>query len=183
MLLFKRVLVVLMLLCIGACGFKPLYGEKQNNSNSILTEVRTDFVSGKILASYKGDLQNNANRMRQIFENRITKAFNPKSIDVPAKYVLSVNMERRRSPRAIQQDNTVTRYSMIITSNYTLSEAKSGDVIDKGTLRREGEYDAAESDYATYVSQEDTAVRVIGDLVEDFRLRVSSALLRFKKRG
>ena len=155
-----RNLLVLTSLTLAACGFTPVH--KQSNASD--------------LASVKVNTPRGLNE--QFFNNHITDLLNPAAVNTPDKYTLDVVLNITQTPLAIQQDRTVTRYKTNVTATYTITEKESGTILDSGKIQREGGYDKVDSDYATYVSEEDTKRRVIKELAEDLKLRTMSVIIR-----
>ncbi len=162
MLLF-RFFVVLILLMVGSCGFTPIYSETGVvQAAAKLREIRVEPIKTLIGV---------------IYTNKLSDLLNPTDIDNAPKYSLSVDIATNNIALAIQQDRTITRYKIIVTANYKMIDIATKKIVDRGILKREGGYDKVESDYATYVSKEDTTQRVVRELAEDTRLRLVALTL------
>lgn len=158
-----RSFIIVTVLCLSACGFKPLYGSSQHNSLS-------DTLAAVEIPEAR-------NRTEQIFLVHLSDLLNPGNISAPPQYRINVTLNQSSSPLAIQKDRTITRYKTIITAHYTLTDIATGKVIEENSLRRDGGYDRVESDYATYVSETQTVKHILHELAEDFKLRLTLTLL------
>lgn len=164
MLLLKNLSKLLIVFLITSCGFTPVYKTVEGESTAAMN-----------LASVK--VESTRDLMGQFYSNKLTDLLNPTSAEVEPQYRISTKLHKNKIPFAIQQDRTITRYKIVVEANYKLVDINSGQVIDEGTLRREGGYDKVDSDYATYISDEDTTRRIIKELAEDTRIRIMANLV------
>jgi hypothetical protein len=162
--LLKNLLTLIIIFIVTSCGFTPVY-----------QTVEGDSANAKKLASVK--VESSHNLMGQYYSNNLSDLLNPTSLQIEPKYRISTDLKKHRIPFAIQQDRTITRYKVVIEVNYKLVNMENGDVIDEGRLHREGGYDKVDSDYATYVSDEDTTKRIVKELAEDTRIRIMASLI------
>jgi len=160
-----RSILIIFIISLNACGFTPVY--KQNNSY---------FEANEKLASVKVNTDRGLNE--QYFSSRLNDLLNPTEIDAEKKYDLNIKLSVASTPLAIQQDRTVTRYKVTVGANYTLKDKASDNILSEGTIQREGGFDKVDSNYATYISEEDSKRRVTKELAEDMKLRIISVLLK-----
>jgi LPS-assembly lipoprotein len=162
--LFKKIAIVF-LLC--SCGFKPVYQQ-------------TNYVDGSetasdALASVDVIAQHDLNG--QFFQTTLTDLLNPTAKAAPKKYRLDVKLDKSETALSIEQDRTITRYKVTVTAKYKLTDTDTSKIISEGALRRDSDYDKVTSDYATYVSAEDSARRATKELASDMKLKVIAALM------
>ena len=149
---------------LSSCGFTPVYKTIDDKSSNALS-----------LASVK--VESTHDLMGQFYANKLTDLLNPSAMQVEQKYRVNTSLRKHKIPFAIQQDRTITRYKLVVEASYKLVNIDDGKVLDEGSLRREGGYDKVDSDYATYVSDEDTTKRIVEELAEDTRIRIMASLV------
>lgn len=158
--LFSKISSILVLLILlFSCGFEPVYRASNINNSSELSKIKV----------------NSSNDIKGIiYKNELDKLLNPLYLDEKKKYSLDSTFSKKKIAIAIEQDRTITRFKIIGKLNYKLTDLENGKIIDEGLLKREAGYDRVDSDYATYVSDEDTTQRLIEELAEDTRIRLIS---------
>ncbi len=127
----KNLIIILVLLFINNCGFKPIHQ---------ITETDSNF------SNYTVEVQNSVSR-------EIIDELNASFIadgEINYKAVISVNEDL--NPLIINTNGTVAKYRIEIEINYQLIQLDSGDVISEGTTRGFAQYDTVDSE----VSNEDT---------------------------
>ena len=129
--MIKNLIIILVLLFINNCGFKPIHQ---------ITETDSNF------SNYTVEVQNSVSR-------EIIDELNASFIadgEINYKAVISVNEDL--NPLIINTNGTVAKYRIEIEINYQLIQLDSGDVISEGTTRGFAQYDTVDSE----VSNEDT---------------------------
>jgi hypothetical protein len=163
--MLSRNIYLVLIFLLASCGFTPVY-----KTSGMDVNTGGELAMIKVVSTH--DLNG------QYFQTRLEDLLNPKAVSAQEKYQLTVKLTQSEVPIDIQQDRTVTRYKIIVTVAYTLTDIGTNAVVDQASLRREGGYDKVESEYATYVSQEDTVKRVTKELAEDTKLRIMSVLVK-----
>ena len=129
--MIRSLIIILVLLFINNCGFKPIHQ---------ITETDSNF------SNYTVEVQNSVSR-------EIIDELNASFIadgEINYKAVISVNEDL--NPLIINTNGTVAKYRIEIEINYQLIQLDSGDVISEGTTRGFAQYDTVDSE----VSNEDT---------------------------
>ena len=162
MLLRNKIISISAILFIASCGFTPVYKKQDGKSADILASVAVTSTH---------DL------MGQAFKVKLEDILNPLSKQNNKKYRIDTILSKSKVPFAIQQDRTVTRYKLSVMVKYKMFDLTANKVIDTGSLRRDGGFDVVESDYATYISEEDTTKRIIKELAEDTNIRIISIIV------
>ncbi|MCE3233010.1 MAG: hypothetical protein K0R98_1267 [Rickettsiaceae bacterium] len=164
---FKSFVLLVVLLALSSCGFTPVYKQTVDSTGAVATD---EFAAVEIIAPH--------NLYGQAFATNLSDLLNPSSKTVPIKYRLTTEVDKSESGLTIEQDRTTSRYKVTVMVKYTLTDVATGKVIDQGRIRRDGGYDRVESDYATYVSADDTAKRIIKELAADAKLKIISIIRR-----
>lgn len=164
---FRKILIpsLLSLLMLSACGFTPIYSQKADNTAIAEKLASVEVKPIKTL-------------MGQQYVNALKDILDPKNMSAVSEYTIEASLKKDVMPLAIERDRTVTRYKVIIVAEYKLKEQLSGKVVSTGTVKGAADYDRVDSDYATYVSENDTTSRVIKELAQDTKIKIISALLR-----
>ena len=155
---------VLSCFLLSACGFTPIYSQKNNS------ELSKKLAAIKVTPIH--------NLMGQKYVSALEDVLDPKNTHTANKYIIDAVLYKYVRPLAIEQDRTVTRYKVVVNVEYTLKDQADGKIISKGRIKGEADYDRVESDYATYVSENDTTDRVIKELAQDTKIKIISALLK-----
>ena len=129
--MIKNLIIILVLLFINNCGFKPIHQ---------ITETDSNF------SNYTVEVQNSVSR--EIIDE-LNASFTADE-EINYKAVISVNEDL--NPLIINTNGTVAKYRIEIEINYQLIQLDSGDVITEGTTRGFAQYDTVDSE----VSIEDT---------------------------
>ena len=129
--MIRYLIIILVLLFINNCGFKPIHQ---------ITETDSNF------SNYTVEVKNSVSR--EIIDELNTSFTTDGEINYKA--VISVNEDL--NPLIINTNGTVAKYRIEIEINYQLIQLDSGDVISEGTTRGFAQYDTVDSE----VSNEDT---------------------------
>lgn len=161
-----RSLFVFMMVLLTGCGFTPLYSKHQPSNTETIDSLRA--VALPVIPGRNG----------QIFLNELSTLVNPSSIPSAKEYALKVDLSKTTLPIGIERDRHITRYNILIKAPYTLTRIKTGKVVDKGTVKMVGSYDSLDSDFATFVAEEDTTEHTLKDLARELKTRLVVALLK-----
>ena len=129
--MIRSLIIILVLLFINNCGFKPIHQ---------ITETDSNF------SNYTVEVKNSVSR--EVIDELNTSFTTDGEINYKA--VILVNEDL--NPLIINTNGTVAKYRIEIEINYQLIELDSGDVISEGTTRGFAQYDTVDSE----VSNEDT---------------------------
>jgi hypothetical protein len=166
--LFSKYSILFLSIALCSCGFTPVY--KADNYVDGSTTAREDLASIEVIAPH--DLTG------QFFQTTLSDLLSPTAKSAPLKYRLEIKLDKSDTALAIEQDRTITRYKVVVVAHYKLIEIDTTKVLSEGSLKREGGYDKVPSDYATYVSSEDSTRRVTKELAADTKLRIMAALIK-----
>jgi LPS-assembly lipoprotein len=130
---------------LAGCGFQPMYG---GQGRAILAELGTIRVDRP------------RDRLGQLVRNEIIERMSPRGEPTVVHYKLSYTTRLNEVQLAIQDDNSITRFSLRLTVEVWLLEIASGKVIYRDKTRAVGGYNAVKSDFATLSARLDTADRI-----------------------
>ena len=125
---------------LTACGFQPLYGERQGAPAAALTSIEIATIP---------------DRQGQLLRNQLELLFNPSGAPAQNAYRLSVSVATSGAEALIRQDETATRLDQTVTADYTLTSLQDKRVLTRGRARSVNSFDVVESDYATLNAERD----------------------------
>ena len=148
-----------------ACGFQPLYGEREHGLETLaaLAAVRIAPIP---------------DRIGQVVRNHLLDRLTPRGAPAAARYRLTVTLRKAKEGLAFQQDESVTRFDVTLTAAYELSDIASGDTLAKGSARSIASYNVVRSDFANTAAERDAELRLAREVSEEIALRLAVALGR-----
>jgi LPS-assembly lipoprotein len=152
-------------LLLPACNFRPLYGGAEGE------EVSRELAAVSIETAEA--------RLAQLLRNDLLEALNPAGLEVPARYELTLQLDRARNALAIQLDDVVTRYDLSLAATFELTEKGSGNVLYRSAVRRVASYNVDREPYATLIAERDAERRAARELSRQIRTQLA---LYFAKR-
>ena len=159
-------LIPFSLLIITACGFHPIYAQK--NEDNTETAAKLAAVEIKPINSIVG----------QEYVIALKEVLDPSQSGAIPLYAFEASINKDTMPLAITQNRTVSRYKVVITVNYALREIATGKILSKGSIKNDDDYDSVSSYYATYVSDNESAKRAAHALAQDTKIKIIAALIK-----
>lgn len=156
----KRFIPLLFVLVLTACGFTPLYGDRQDNTvNAALEQV----VLGNI-----------PDRDGQYLRNLLIDKFYVAGRPQQPLYELAVGdiLETRTDLDETVESDT-TRQQLLLTSSMALKDLKTGKVVLERKLRAIASYNVLSSEYTTRVSRGAVRDNALADLARQIETNTS----------
>ena len=149
-------------LALGACGFQPLYGDREHGADTLaaMAEVRIAPIP---------------DRLGQVVRNHLLDILTPRGAPAEARYRLTVTLRKTKEGLAFEQDESVTRFDVTIAADYELAEVASGETVAKGTARSIASYNVVRSDFANIAAERDAELRLARELSDEIALRLAVA--------
>ena len=161
--LLRNFIFITILFSLFSCGFTPVYKKGENSLINKLSSIKIEKIAGMD---------------GQELRSRLADKLNPNGNVSQKLYKLKITLFREYKAIGIQQDREATRFNVIIKANYKLYNIKNNKVIDSGDVRVLGSYDIVDSQYASFVSEQDTIYKAVSELAEDIKTRLSTSLLK-----
>ncbi|QIG48197.1 hypothetical protein G5V57_10955 [Nordella sp. HKS 07] len=163
-----RILVVLpLLLLLGACGFRPLYG--------------TDGVSSGVA----GDLASVAipepkSRLDQLIRNELLSTMRPAGTAAPDRYRLDIaaNAVDDRSIENSSDARQARRLTIRVIASFQLKDLSGGKVVYKGTTFSNVSYDDVQQSFSDMQARTNAIERGAREIALDIRTRVAAYFSR-----
>lgn len=149
-------------LALASCGFRPLYGR-----------YGADPGAQRIFASiYVQPIE--TERVGYQLRNSLIDLLEASASPTNAIYQLNVDLTETRQGVAVQPNASITRYNYTLIAHYELIDAKSGNVVAKGTQSTLSAYNvlpsSATSAFGTLAASQDAQKRAADDIAQRIRL-------------
>ncbi len=155
-----RILVLLALVpSVGACGFRPLYDQRQDAA------VTADLAAIQINVI--------ADREGQKLHNFLLDRLNSKGPAATPLYRLRVTLTTDRRSLALRKDETATRVNLTLTAKYLLRDLRTAKVLFEGRSRATNSYNILQSEFATLASLDDATTQAARELSDEIKTRLA----------
>jgi len=135
------------LTALAACGFQPVYAPG-SGAASLRNAVQVDAPSNRTTFD-----------MVRAIEDRLGRAEN-------ARYGLAIAQTEVVNSLAIEGSSAVTRFNIVATANFTLTDRTTGTVASSGSVRTFTSFSATGSTVATAAAQKDARRRLAAGLAD-----------------
>lgn len=159
MLWFKNLLLVLVLVSLGACGFRPVY--KRSSSGT----------AAHLMAAVEIEPIND--RSGQILQNELLDLMTPRGRPAKPRYKLAANISDSLQELAVRKNAFSTRANLLMTVNYQLYDHQKGKTVLTGTTRVANSFDLLDSQYAAIVSEREARKNTLKQAAQNIRTRVA----------
>ncbi len=146
---FNRKFLLMIPLVLSACGFQPVYG-----TGGIGSALR-----GKVEVSAPDDVE--SYWLVQNLEEDLGR-----NTSSALEYDLAVTVATTQQGQAITASNEITRYSILGSANYTLTNKASGQIVASGKVDNFTGYSATGSTVETLASERDARHRLMNILAD-----------------
>ncbi len=154
----RHILTGTALLLLGGCGFRPMLAAN-SGAGPALAQTRILMPPG---------------RLGQQIWKEITARANPRGRPEKPVYELALQLKTRKEGLAIRQDETVTRFNLLLDADYTLYRLSDRKALLKGRLRSVSSYNVVVSEYANLAAEQDAENRAARQLALDLVDRLAS---------
>ena len=155
--MIRNLIIILVLLFINNCGFKPIHQITGTDSN---------------FSNYTVEVQNSVSR--EIIDE-LNASFTADE-EINYKAVISVNEDL--NPLIINTNGTVAKYRIEIEINYQLIQLDSGDVISEGTTRGFAQYDTVDSEIINEDTRKSMTKIAAKNALQTMSSRIQSSILK-----
>jgi LPS-assembly lipoprotein len=144
---------------LAGCGFKPLYGAKDQS-------VRVDAVLNEILIKpIKG-------RSGQQLYNHLLDQLNTRGAPAHPRYVLVVAALIGKTTLSIKRDETATRAKLSLSANFKLHDSSNNAVVFFGSSISTNSFNIVDSEFATLSAEKDAIDRAARVVSENIKIRL-----------
>ena len=149
-------------LTITGCGFQPLYAGSQAMSSDTIVEALATVHISTI-----------SDRVGQIVRNDLLDRLTPFGQPVSPQFSLVVSLEEAKEGLALKIDETVTRFNLNLTANYSLTDLQTGSVLTMGSVRATSAYNVVRSDFANIIAERDAQRRASREISDELKTRLA----------
>ena len=159
-----RGLAVGLLFALGACGWTPLYADRETGpADEELHAIKVSPI---------------AERIGQRLGLALRNSLNPDGIPTPQKYVLATTLQTVRSDLGVQSTGIGTRGKIDVYATYGLIDSKSNVRLFQNSTHVAESFDIVANEYASVVAEEDARNRAVEQLRRDMLARLTLFLQR-----
>lgn len=161
------------LAALGACGFRPLYGDPEvigtgNNASEELAAVHINTIP---------------DRTGQMLHNNLLDRINAHGRPGLPRYALDITLTETRSNLGFIKDNSATLAQLGIVANYRLVDLKTKAPLQSGRSRSVTSYNIVTSDFGTLSAEKDARERAVREIADDITTKVAVFLSTRKASG
>jgi len=147
--------VFCILFLLTACGFKPVHDDTKPSMTSVYVSPIDKTRNGQLLKAELEDL------------------LNPSRLSADAKYILDISYDYNVEGLGITSNRIASRYNIVLTTSYTLTEAATGNEVLNGQETAITSYNRVDSEFAIFVSKQNA----INHALRQVALQVRNSLL------
>lgn len=145
---------------LTACGFRPLYGQKQQNQDvaASLASVRIDPLR---------------DRVGQQMHNFLRDRLNPDGQPTAPSYRLHIELRETLTELGVRRDETASRANLRMDANFALLAYGGEAPLLMGRSSSTTSYDILNNPFATTVSEADARERALREVADDIQTRLA----------
>ncbi|MGE0154469.1 MAG: LPS assembly lipoprotein LptE [Reyranellaceae bacterium] len=166
----RAALALFLVLPLAACGFEPLYGNRQQAGDAVFN----DFHQIKVATIPE--------RRGQMLRNELLDRLNYRGEPAQPLYELKIALREEEREVLVRSDEVATAVDMTLTANYQLVDRTTGGVLTSAAPKAIMRYNVLASPYATLSSAEDARRRAAKQLADDIRARLGVYFTKAKGR-
>jgi len=145
---------------IGACGYKPLYGQ---NAGAPSAQSHLESINVKPIPD----------RIGQMMRTALMRGLSPRAKRSAHAYDISITLSESVSTLAVEQNAFAARANLALTANYALTRRADYLNLPSGSVKSVSSYNILASDFATKSAKDDSRKRAIQDLSNTLRTRLA----------
>ena len=156
MLWSKAFVAVLVASLLYGCGFRPLYGNSEQNAGVTRSMAQVSVVLIP-------------DRIGQKLRNFLLDRINPAGESTHPLYSLEVTTSSSRENLGIERDETATRAILILHAKYNLFDRATQKLLIRGSLQSTNSFNIVDSDFATLSAENDALERAAREISDDIK--------------
>lgn len=150
---------------LTGCGFTPLHAQNASGLRAPLPAVNLTFVDTKALGA-----------TGQKAEFLVRQALSDRMATGTARYNLDLTSRLSRTPIGLRGDDVASRYDMSMSVRYVLTDAATGDVIERDEVSAISTFNSPNDPYGTTAATENATQRVAREVSDRLVLKISKAV-------
>ena len=162
--LFRTVAPLFVVLLLGACGFRSLYGtDATRDAPGDLATIEVNPI---------------ADRLGHQLRNNLLDLLNPRGRPANPRYLLTVRLDQSTQRLAIEKDAFATRANLRLRANFSLDDPDSRETMLTGRILVVSSYNVLDSEFATLMAEKDAKARAAREIAHDIRTRLAAFFVR-----
>ncbi len=162
--LFRTFAPFVVVVLLGACGFRPLYGtDATRDAPGELATIKINPI---------------ADRLGQQLRNHLLDLLNPRGRPANPRYVLKVRLNQTTQRLAIEKDAFATRANLRLLAEFSLEDPDSRELVLSGKSLVVSSYNVLDSEFATLMAEKDAKARAAREIAHDIRTRLAAFFVR-----
>lgn len=146
---------------LSACGFRPLYQVAPGAGTP------ADLSSIEIMPAQ--------NRLTQQVRNNLLERLTPRGASA-TRYVLSLGVGEQETGVLVTRSDTVTRYNLVVTTGYVLTDKTTGEQLLKGQVNSIAAYNVVQNDFSNLTAEQAARANAARELADQIRERLAAYL-------
>jgi LPS-assembly lipoprotein len=157
--LTQRGALLLVVLVLGGCGFRPLYAPRATRDwDPDLAAIAVSPIP---------------NRPGQILALALRENLNPGGTSVASRWRVNTTLTVGRSDLGIQRNATATSSEITVSASYVVVEVGSGKAVYSSSSRAVGDFNQLNDAYATQVAADDAQDRALHEVADEMAVRMA----------
>ena len=166
---YRSLIILICAAVLGACGFRPLYGDYDEGGGSAhLALVKVAPI---------------ADRVGQQLHNHLLDLINPYGRPTHPRYLLEVRLNEGSQQLAVQKSELATRANLNLSVSFSLYSINGDELLLTGTSFVVSSYNILKADFATLIAEKDARARATREMAQDIRARVAVFLVQREAEG
>jgi LPS-assembly lipoprotein len=153
-------LLLLAAAALAACGFQPLYGQRQ---------------SGRVSADLaRVDVAPIPDRIGQQLRNELLVRINPTGSPDAPRYRLQVELREEPQGLLVERDDVITRVNLRLHAEFVLVNLEDQSQLVRGRVRSMAAYNITGQQYANLVAEQDAKRRAALAVADQIAARLAA---------
>ena len=156
----KIILSGLALPLLTACGFTPMHGTSLSANAAKFEDVSIEISDGRDAGDKEAGFYVMQRLRDRIGENT-------------GKHILKLRPKLRRQRLGISSDDIASRYDSILEVNYRLVDAKSGKLLDKGSVKGTSTFGAPIDPYGVIAADKSANQQIAKEVADRLLVKLA----------
>jgi len=152
---------MLIVLCLTACSYQPMYSGKKDSSEKTFEKPASQGLS-------EVEVANIPDRAGQILRNDLIDRINYIGYSDKTNYLLTIKLSETRDDLGLKKDDTSSLYVYKMTANAALRDKRTGKIVKKFTVKAESTVNVIREQFSILVASETgrkRALKQIADII------------------
>ncbi len=165
--LSKKLVLLVLVIALAGCGFRPLYGTPGITATDGSGSPVVDDLSAIKIDPV-------ANRTGQQLHNHLLDLLTPRGQPAKPLYLLKVRLSEDKREIAVKSTGLATRANVSVNARFTLVNIATGDLLTNGSARAFSSFNLTDSEFSNLTAEKDTLSRATRIIATDIRSRLGA---------